>query len=328
MPANEPPSGAPAPDGARLRGRSAFAVADMVLAVAVGMLGGLGDGAAASAGQGLGLVLLAAFLVVDSHRAHGWKGTASFAALLYLSAFAFEALSIATGFPFGHFRHNGDGLQIFGVPPAVPVVYAVVGWTAWVLARRIIAGEQPLRGAGRVLVPLAAALLLAGYDAVIDPFGGTIGGGWTYADPGGLSGVPLTNFYGWTVTGFVGFQLFALIEDRLRRREPDDGRAWSMVPATLWLGLALPHLFPFAHDHSGTVVAGESTLAIADIHEAPAIVALFTMVLPAVVSIARAMHGHRAARGSRQDEGTSTAPAHDDRARPGGGGPRQTRRNP
>lgn len=292
----------------------------IVVALTIGLVSGLGGAAAAGAG-GAGMILLIVFLLLGGHRAYGWTGVAVFALTMYASAFGLEALSIATGIPFGFFEHNGESVKFLGVPPLVPLVYVIAGWTAWVLARQIIVGSDPLRGMSRLVVPLAAALILAGYDAVIDPIGGTIGKGWSYAHAGGLSGVPLTNFCGWIVTGFVGFTLFSLAEERLRTRRSAaifggrtgvltgregiadeqtgrkaDGEAvrsgpaarlMLLVPAALWLGLALPSLFPFAHDYTGAVRVDASALAIADIHESAAIVALFSMVQPAVIAIGR-----------------------------------------
>jgi uncharacterized membrane protein len=279
-------------------------LAAIVLAFAAGLAAGLGPSGSTATG-GAGMLLLCAFLLFGGHRAYGWAGVGMFVLTMYATAFALEALSIATGFPFGGFQHNGDALKILGVPPAVPLVYAIAGWTAWVLARQIIAGSAPLRGARRALVPLGAALILAGYDAVIDPVGGTIEGGWSYAHPGGLSGVPLTNFGGWILTGFVGFTVFSLFEERVRTEhaagifggtgEPvvRGGRLLLLVPAALWLGMALPSLFPFVHQFEGSVTAGASRLAIADIHESAAIVSLFSMVMPVVLAVGAVLGGPR-----------------------------------
>lgn len=310
------------PESERIVRRSLLPLVLIAAALTIGLVSGLSESAASEAG-GPGMILLVVFLLFGAHRAYGWMGAAIFTLVMYATAFGFEALSIATGFPFGSFQHNAESFQLLGVPPMVPLVYAVAGWTAWVLARQILVGARPLRGVCRVVVPLAAAMILAGYDAVIDPVGGTIGKQWSYAHAGGLSGVPLTNFCGWIITGFVGFTLFSFVEERLltRRwaeifggrsavfaghkevvgeqvrsrvdgeavqREPA-ARLMLLVPAALWLGMALPSLFPFAHDFTGTVRVDASTLAIADIHESAAVVALFSMVQPVVIAVGRVL---------------------------------------
>jgi uncharacterized membrane protein len=74
----------------------------------------------------LGMLGLILFLLVHGSLTYGWRGVLGFFACAYAVAFAFEALSIATGFPFGFFTHDDPGLQIFvrrelgdqaGVPP-------------------------------------------------------------------------------------------------------------------------------------------------------------------------------------------------------------------
>ncbi|MGH7290586.1 MAG: carotenoid biosynthesis protein, partial [Myxococcota bacterium] len=53
-----------------------------------------------------GLIL---FLLSHGSLTYGWRGAVGFLACVYSVAFAFEALSVAAGFPFGHFTHHGPG---------------------------------------------------------------------------------------------------------------------------------------------------------------------------------------------------------------------------
>lgn len=234
----------------------------------------------------LGMLGLILFLLAHGSLTYGRLGVLGFFACAYPVAFAFEALSIATGFPFGSFTHDGPGLQILGVPPTVPIVYVVAGYVAWSIARLVIVGDQPgsLTGPARVVVPPVAALVLAGYDAVIDPTGATVEGRWSFADPSGLFGVPLTNFLGWVVTGWVAFQLFALLGPPARRLG-----STSVLPPVVWLGVYLPAVVTFVTAPAGpadaVTVAGRSFL-VSDIQETAVIVGMFSMGIPALMALA------------------------------------------
>jgi hypothetical protein len=240
----------------------------------------------------LGLIL---FLLAHGSLTYGWRGVLGFFACAYPVAFALEALSIATGFPFGYFTHNSPGPYVLGVPPTVPIVYAVAGYVAWSIARLVIVGDRTgrLTGPARVVVPPVAALVLAGYDAVFDPAGATVEGRWSYGDPSGLFGVPLTNFLGWVVTGWVAFQLFALLGPPARRIGPP----W-VLPPVVWLGVYLPSVVTFATGSAGpadaVTVAGR-TFLVADIQETAVIVGMFSMGIPALMALACVLAGRDAA---------------------------------
>lgn len=264
--------------------RDAAARGAAAIVVAAGLAPLLVPGSALPMALGmLGLIL---FLLAHGGLTYGWRGALGFFACAYPVAFAFEALSIATGFPFGSFTHDGPGLQILGVPPTVPIVYGVAGYVAWSIARTVIVGDRAgrLTGPARVVVPPVAALVLAGYDAVIDPAGATVEGRWSYGDPSGLFGVPLTNFLGWVVTGWVAFQLFALLGPPARRL----GRA-AGLPPVVWLGVYLPGVVTLVTAPAGpadaATVAGR-TFMVADIQETAVIVGMFSMGIPALMALA------------------------------------------
>jgi putative membrane protein len=229
---------------------------------------------------------LLVFLLSHGSLTYGWRGAVGFLACVYPVAFAFEALSVATGFPFGKFTHHGPGAQLLGVPPTVPILYATAGYVAWSIARLLIIGGHPgtLIGAQRFIVPPIAALVLAGYDAVFDPSGATLNGGWSFQAPSGLYGVPLTNFLGWILTGWVACQIFACLAPPARTA----GKI-RILPPILWLGLFLPSVVAFVFPQEpvtdAVTVAGRTFLA-ADIHETAVIVGMFTMGIPALTALA------------------------------------------
>ena len=254
----------------------------------------------------LGSVGLIVFLCTHGSLTYGWRGVLGFFTCAYSVAFAFEALIIATGFPFGYFTHYGPGAQMLGVPLAVPILYATAGYVAWSIARLLIIGGRagPVTRTRRFIVPPIAALILAGYDAVFDPSGSTLNKGWSYQTASGLFGVPLTNFLGWIFTGWLAFQIFAVLAPPTRTPG-----AVEVVAPILWLGLFLPSVVTLAlHPTAGAdaaTVDGRTFLA-SDIHETAVIVGIFSMGIPALAALAQLLV--RQADKNSDDEAVSDPP--------------------
>lgn len=248
----------------------------------------MADGAARAAAGGVQGLALLVFVLLHGSLSNGWKGFAAFAGVSLAVSFALEASSIAGGFPFGFYVHNISGPKPLGVPLTVPVGYLALGWLAWCVAR-VIVRERPgdAGGLNRFTTPVVASLILAGYDFAYDPIGGTVLGMWTYRSPSGQFGVPLSNFFGWILTGWVFFQLFALVERRFpARRTVADRRLW-LAPCLIWLGSALQYPILLAHAPAGVVSRGGRTFVIADVYEACLIASLFTVVFVALLAIFR-----------------------------------------
>jgi Carotenoid biosynthesis protein len=157
--------------------RDAAARGAAAIVVAAGLAPLLVPGSALPMALGmLGLIL---FLLAHGGLTYGWRGALGFFACAYPVAFASEALSIATGFPFGSFTHDGPGLQILGVPPTVPIVYGVAGYVAWSIARLVIVGDR----AGRLTGPAPHHLLTSDAELELRTFQDAIAAG---IEPSGL----------------------------------------------------------------------------------------------------------------------------------------------
>ncbi len=249
--------------------------------------GGSRSGTAAA----LQSLMLVAFVSLHASLSHGWLGFGAFAAIALTVAFGLEANSIANGFPFGFFAHNVPGPRLLEVPLHVPLAYVVLGWIAWTLARTIVRRRPgDVGGSAVVLLPILAALILTGFDYCYDAIGSTVKGLWTYRHPSGQFGVPLTNFLGWVFTGWLFFQLFALVEGRF---PPDtdavDRRGYRLLPSLVWGGMTLQFPLLWANVPAGTVAVAGRSFMIADIYEASVIAALLTMVPVALAAAAAAI---------------------------------------
>lgn len=117
--------------------------------------------------------------------------------LLSILAYLFEASSITTGFPYGPFAYgNGLGALFAGIVPwLVPVA-----WVPQVLAATALV-RQTIRNPHLQALAVAASLTL--FDFVLDPPAATLLGFWVWPEGGFWYGVPLSNFLGWILTGYV-----------------------------------------------------------------------------------------------------------------------------
>ncbi len=191
------------------------------------------------------IVLLGAALSV-AHAAIS-RGAATGAAVLLLvgaTAVVFEAVGLATGFPYGEYTYSDDlGPTLLGVPFLVPLAWLMMAWPSWLLARRLTrAVREPARRAARVAT---AAAVFAARDVVLDPQM-VQAGYWTWAHPQpslpGIDTVPLTNLAGWLLAGMVLMALLDLLLDRTAPVEPRTGVGAPLLAlAWMTLGGALAH---------------------------------------------------------------------------------------
>ncbi|MEB3362317.1 MAG: carotenoid biosynthesis protein, partial [Synechococcaceae cyanobacterium] len=236
----------------------------------------------------LSVLLLTSLILTHGYILYGLKGILIYTLIGTAAGFSLEALSISSGFPFGLFVHHETGPKPLGVPIQAITAYAQLGWFAWVLAKLIVLERpwcpQPL---SRWAVPPVAALILAGCDLPIDPIGATVQQQWTYAHPSGQFGVPLTNFLGWIFTGWVIFQLFAVVEQRFPSSAAATEKQFWLLPIMVWLLMAADAPIGLLRVSPGSVSVGVRTFITADIYEAAIITSLFTHGAISVIALTR-----------------------------------------
>jgi uncharacterized membrane protein len=240
----------------------------------------------AGATQGLLLVLI---VVIHGSLSYGWKGFGTYVGIVGIASFLLEACSIATGFPFGFYHHQGaPGPAPLGVPVTVMMGYVALGWFAWTLARLIVRQTPWITtGIERFVTPVVGGFILAGFDYPLDPIGSTVRDMWVYHHPSGQFGVPLTNYLGWIFTGWISFQLFAFAEPGFQASPAVTQRKFWLLPTVMWLGIALQYPIMFAVAPDGIVELGSSRFVIADIFEAAVAASLFSMVFVVLIALAR-----------------------------------------
>jgi putative membrane protein len=235
----------PRPARARPWGREAVPLLLAVLLVLTAIAYPLTGGSGRNAVSWTIVVLGAALSVVHAALSRGLRTGLGVLTLVAVTAVAFEAVGLATGFPYGSYRYADTlGPTLLGVPFLVPLAWLMMAWPSWVLAARLARPVRPgLRRPVRIAV---AAAVFAAWDVVLDPQM-VQAGYWTWADPSpglpGIDTVPLTNLAGWLLAGAV---LMSLLDVLVRRASvPDAPRISDAAPllALAWmtLGGALAH---------------------------------------------------------------------------------------
>lgn len=139
-------------------------------------------------------ILLSVLLMLIYH--HGW--TPKFiitASIIFIFGWAIELMGTHTGFPFGHYEYTGLLLPQLA---EVPLILGL-NWFFLVYSCFIISSFIP---AGNTVRSLAGALLMTGYDLLLEPFA-IHTGMWIWQD----DSVPLTNYIAWFVISFIFIRL-------------------------------------------------------------------------------------------------------------------------
>jgi uncharacterized membrane protein len=213
----------------------ALAVALVLTAIAYPLASGGGRDVVSWA-----IVLLGSALsVAHAGASRGLRTGAAVAGTVAVVAVAFEAVGLATGYPYGSYTYSDTlGPTLLGVPLLVPLAWLMMAWPSWVVARRLTR-RRPARIA-------VAAGVFAGWDVVLDPQL-VQAGYWTWADPTpglpGISTVPLTNLAGWLLAGAVLMTLLDVVVERTALPGPPRSGDAPVLLAIGWmvLGGALAH---------------------------------------------------------------------------------------
>jgi uncharacterized membrane protein len=182
--------------------------------------------------------------VVHAGLSRGARTGAGLLVLVALTATAFEAVGLATGFPYGSYRYSDAlGPTLLGVPFLVPLAWLMMAWPSWVLADHLTRTARP--GRRRAARIAAAAGIFAGWDVVLDPQM-VQAGYWTWAhpEPGlpGIDTVPLTNLAGWLLAGLVTMTLLDLVVTRTAVAPRIGNAAPLLALGWMTLGGALAHV--------------------------------------------------------------------------------------
>lgn len=152
----------------------------------------------------------------------GWRRALAFFLLTVVLSFAMEATGVATGRIFGRYRYTAVlHPQILGVPYVIPMAYFMVLYPSAMLANLMLRGRVNARlgsWAWSLYAALLSALVMTGWDLVMDPVMVHQVKAWEWLDGGPYFGIPMQNFLGWTLTTFLCSGAYRLLEPHLRAK--------------------------------------------------------------------------------------------------------------
>jgi putative membrane protein len=155
---------------------------------------------------GAGAMLLHALL------AYGTRYAITYFFFTFLFALTIEHVGVVSQWPFGNYSYSGDlGLKIFEVPLVVPFAWIMMAHPVLTAARRI-AGHW---------VFLYGGFALAAWDLFLDPMM-VAEGRWTWVVTGAhvpfQPEIPLSNTFGWLLSGMFLIGVLHLITPRDKRK--------------------------------------------------------------------------------------------------------------
>ncbi len=124
--------------------------------------------------------------------------------ILSIYAFSIETLAIISGFPYSSFQYTElIGFRVLGYTPyTVPFAYVPLFIGCFYLAS--------LKTYSKWKIVLLSSFLVLAADLVLDPAAVALNF-WVYSTPGIFYGVPLMNFMGWILTGFLASSIAVIL---------------------------------------------------------------------------------------------------------------------
>jgi len=200
-----------------------------------------------------------AIFIWAATRFMGWRKTLLFTGISWAVAFSAEFSSTRNGIPFGYYVYidstRDQELWISNVPFFDSLSFTFLAYASYIMA---LSFTLPTAKKGRIVtfldhsqtrfsgsVLLLSTLFFAFIDIVIDPLA-VRGDRWFlgkifyYPDPGVYFGVPLSNFVGWAVVGFVSISCFQIAE-KVFNKQGQENSGCDVTPHIL-VGILLYYL--------------------------------------------------------------------------------------
>jgi bisanhydrobacterioruberin hydratase len=195
--------------------------------------------------SGIFIIILAFPSYYALYRWLGLKKSLTLLIVLSIYALGIETLAIITGLPYSSFHYTDlIGFKIGGYTPyTVPFAYVPVFLGCIYLASTRISDK--------LKIIIFSTFLVLITDFMLDPAAVALQF-WIYEKPGIFYGVPLMNFLGWILTGFLA----SLITITILKKDIDKPKPRAMVSSLflilifwssicLFLGLIIPGIIGF-----------------------------------------------------------------------------------
>ncbi len=187
-------------------------------------------------------------MVLHAYLSFGAKYASRYLILAALFGYFIELLGVHTGWPFGVYQYDSSlGVALFGVPLVVPFAWVMMIHPCLVAARRVTTKWTFLYGGA----------LLAGWDLFLDPLM-VSAGRWTWEVTGAhipfVPDIPLSNFFGWLLSGCAIVALLNVVLPFERRKESASLRAVTFLLAWVLFSGFIGNIFFF--DRPGLAFMG------------------------------------------------------------------------
>jgi uncharacterized membrane protein len=248
---------------------------------------------------------------------YGFRHMLALFSICVVTTFAIENLGVATGFPFGHyhFEVGADLPHIGAIPVIVGPLWFGMGYFSWRVACILLDGADRRldRNVNLIALPIVAALVATQWDMVMEPGAATIGKAWIWHNGGAIFGVPLSNYFGWLLTAWLFFQMFALYlrgrhgpwmagafssevgtgsREENASKENSNQRALNAIAILFYVCSGLTQIVPWMMGQSGDVTdAAGHVWKIAELREATVGILICTMLFTALLSALRLAKG-------------------------------------
>lgn len=232
----------------------------------------------------IGMVARLLFACIHGTQRLGWRKFGMIFAITCVVSWAYESLSIATGFPFGHYVYSAElGPKLGTVPLMIMPDYFGVCYLAWVLAHVLLDKfDRQIDSRSMFAIPVIAAFIMAMWDMSIDPASSTVKHEWIWRDGGGYFGVPFSNFLGWFLCVYTVFQFWAIYLIRTKHLEHcslDNYKSSWYLPIFLYGSIFLQPIMAAAFVTDGTITDASSQVwQLKALFQSLGLVSLFTML--------------------------------------------------
>jgi putative membrane protein len=187
-------------------------------------------------------LVLSAAVFVHALYVLGWRRALTLFGCAALIGFVFEYVGVTTGLIYGRYYYTDVlGPKILNeVPVIIPIAYFMSVYPCYLASNLLIRG-RPIctypKLSGLLWASLLAALLVTGWDLIMDPIMVDAVRAWVWIDGGPYFGVPFQNFFGWIwATGTI-MVVYRLIETRLVLQPLGQVTRWIIAIPLLGFGL-------------------------------------------------------------------------------------------
>ncbi|MFX1276343.1 MAG: carotenoid biosynthesis protein [Promethearchaeota archaeon] len=217
------------------------------------------------------------FIIIHGVLRYGGKNMIIFFIITFIISWTTETLSILTGFPFGNYYYTDVlGPKLWLVPLLIMPAYFMTGYLAWTISSTFLGSfGKGIEKKNLFIIPFIAGFIMTMWDFCFDPIRANVDHAWVWEDGGNYWGVPISNYFGWYLTVYLIYQVYALYLYKFQENEEiGEKKLFWVLPTIAYLGLSLEFLIePFFQ-----------TVNL-DIYWSMFLTSIFTMVFTAVLNL-------------------------------------------